>query len=394
MNTPSVEIRLWLVRSLLLSMAMALMAQTPLASHQEPQEVLVNRVLLPELSQMTACGRDIALGTSTSEEPLKPRGNNNQSAMNEQIETLAQCFALDSAYLKQRVMHKGMGQEALYRELNQCGLLWGGRKAESRYTLNAPKYSVNQQIVELALGYGGEGFDGFDPDTEAFKRGRQYILSVQPATIAHYYPFPFTKASMMNSVLGNVLSIGTLPLLGGEIGPSHTAMGVVDGVFVETSEEDVIITRAIDSYLKMREDGAGVLVQEIPSIDKEQREEAARYILAQVGKPYDYLALIVGYDAGENSIYCTELVDRALKQAGIALEYPEAYTLQDTVIGKVLNQDYADEELGRISPWEGRSATVNGEPLVDVFTWFPKNYQRDMPSVRLGLATLPSIQGP
>lgn len=387
----------WLKRSLLLGVVAVALGQMALAGPRGAGRILAGRGRLTGSPRVAVCEYAVTPDATTWEEPLTVQGSGTgvrraygggDDGLDGQVESLARCFDLDESYLRRKMADSGMSLRTFYNLLNQSGLVWGdGSKA-----LPDPRYSVNQQIVELVLGQEDGPFQGFAPDTDDFKQGRRYILSVQPGTIAHYYPFPIGDGDMLNAALGNILSGGTTPLLGGEIAPSHTALGAAAGVFVETSGEDVIVTRALESYLKMRQDGAGVLVQEVPGISPEQRMEVARYAAAQLGKPYDNLALIVGYDAGEGSIYCTELVYRALAQVDIELEFPDSYTVQDTVFGKLLGQDLADELLGRVSPWELRSATVYGQPLVDVFTWFPEDYRVGLLGFKLGAQGLPRAQ--
>jgi len=301
----------------------------------------------------------------------------------EQRKILETAFKLDLSFEPLSPRHKelphrddlkrkfdGMTQGEVARLLAQLGLNWDEEELRNPGDhFKHPKYSVNQQLLELGLQYPP------GTDSEKFARGREFILAIKAGTIVSCYPE--AKPDKPHSVFDRIgAMIGPLAFLGtstsGEIAPSHTALGAGNGMLVETGVYDGGInagpTRAVDKYVDTVIHKGGIFVQDIPGITPVQRTQVADNAVDSIGEPYNLVGLIDGWPI-EGTKYCSELAYDALTYKTNL----EVITRSPRSIQHEIDWQY-EADKRRISPMELKHATVNGLDLENVFRWFPEDY--------------------
>lgn len=203
--------------------------------------------------------------------------------------------------------------------------------------------SINMQI-SLLKSYGKV----HNWDNEKIQNGINYIQNVHAGTIG---------STIGGGVISDAITAGTK--YPGQMDASHALIGVDHGMFVEAGsggQNNVHRVRAVDVYIRSMENGAQVRLQEVAGITTEEKEEAARYALKQVGKGYDMSGALFGLNFKHDyDWYCSELVYYAFKEAGVNLQTATNYTLQ-TSVSKTI-------DLTNISPQELVNSEFSGKTL-------------------------------
>jgi hypothetical protein len=185
--------------------------------------------------------------------------------------------------------------------------------------------------------------------------------------VVSFYP-PLEVEKPLDS-LGHLISIGTTNFAELDIAPSHSQLGVGNGVVIEAVQEGVVASRAVDHFLHVVNEGGAMTVHGVPDITMDQRVSAARMADQMVKKKlrYNFLGLALGIPGGERSKYCSELAHAALKESGVDIQLGMDGTVEDAAYSLI-------PPLGlvphlRISPQELKRASVGGEPLVTEFEY-------------------------
>ena len=259
---------------------------------------------------------------------------------------------------------RGMTQSELRQFLDDCGLESDVTQLENPGAhFQEADYSVNQQLLVLAAEYG--------PGSIEFAQGREFIESVDSGSVLSFH------RGEKGGILSKLIAVGTSLL--GVLAPSHSAIGVGKGVFVEALSTGIQATRAVDEYMNNLEKGHMVQVQKIPGgLTSEQRSAISDNAYDRIGEPYNFIGVLTGYaDPYGKSKYCSELAYDVLQESGVDIvASPENGPWEEAIYGLIpeYGQHMVDQ---RVSPQDLNDATMrNGDALVRVYDYTDDTYER------------------